>query len=478
MSSWKRVLLVSSLAGLLVGCGDDGPGFADAGPGSRSWLIPAADKLDILFVVDNSDSMAEEQDRLAGDLPALFDRLQGPAGVPDLHVGIISTDVGAHPDIPGCMAPGDDGALQSAFDPDDGSCNDGTVSLDGKFASSAPSDTPGTRETNYTGNLTDVLGCMIKLGTGGCGFEQPLEAVRLAFENPDNAGFLRTDAVLAVVFVTDEDDCSASDPDMFDPAQTGVDSPLGPLASFRCFEFGVECNPDDPRALGEKLDCVPRQDSPYMPHTDEYADFVKALKPDPTQLVVAGIVGLDSGGPDEPLVVVEEDRVTGPTFDLEPACVLTDSSGSGGERVITQAAPAVRMRAFLEAFPGRNALTSICAEDAGNALDDVGTRVARAVGQRWCLSPDVDLAPGVPGVQDACQVRELRFDGDEVVDNTPLDKCTSATPAPDELPCWQLVSASDRCDAEASVELVIRRAGPPLDGVLPGTLVDVSCSLD
>ncbi|HWN70895.1 MAG TPA: hypothetical protein VNM90_24805, partial [Haliangium sp.] len=228
MCSWKQVLLASSLAGLLVGCGGDGSGPGDPAPGTRSWLIPAADKLDILFVVDDSDSMIEEQERLAGDLSALFDRLQGPTGLPDLHVGVISTDVGTPAAIPGCLAPGDDGALQSAFDPGDGSCNDGTLSLDGKFVSDAPSDTTGTRETNYTGSLTDVLGCMVKLGTDGCGFEQPLEAVRLAFESPDNAGFLRTDAVLAVVFLTDEDDCSAFDPAMFDPSQTSLDSPLGP----------------------------------------------------------------------------------------------------------------------------------------------------------------------------------------------------------------------------------------------------------
>jgi hypothetical protein len=135
MSSWKQVLLASVLASglatLLVACGDDGPGAPDAGPGSRNWAIPASDKLDILFVVDNSDSMAEEQERLADDLSLLFDRLQGPAGLPDLHVGIISTDMGIRGDLPGCEAPGDDGVLQSAFDQTDSSCNDGTVSLDG-----------------------------------------------------------------------------------------------------------------------------------------------------------------------------------------------------------------------------------------------------------------------------------------------------------------------------------------------------------
>jgi hypothetical protein len=314
---------------------------------------------------------------------------------------------------------------------------------------------------------------MIELGTGGCGFEQPLEAMRRAFANPANYGFLRKDAVLALVFVTDEDDCSSFDAAMFDPAQSGLDSPLGPLASFRCFEFGVQCNPDDPRALGEKLDCVPRQDSPYMPHPEGYAELLKSFTPAPRQIVVAGIVGLDPGGPDEPLVVVEEDRVIGTVFDLEPACVLTDSSGSGGERVITEAAPAVRLRAFLDEFPDRNALTSICAEDAGNALEDVGSLLARAVAQRWCLDAEVDLVPSVPGVQDSCQVIEQRYGGSIVVDDKTLERCTSATPAPGELPCWRLVSQSDLCDAD-TIELVIQRAEP----VASGTVIDVRCAVE
>ena len=35
--------------------------------------------------------------------------------------------------------------------------------------------------------------------------------------NPENEGFLRDDAFLAVIFVADEDDCSAFSRGVFDP---------------------------------------------------------------------------------------------------------------------------------------------------------------------------------------------------------------------------------------------------------------------
>lgn len=479
MKSWQRVLIACSTIGLLAGCGDDDPGVPDAGapdasapdasaPAPLQRTIPAADKLDILFVVDDTSGMAEAQRRLAADLPALFGRLQGQAGLPDLHVGIVSTNLGAHPDIPGCRpADSDDGALQFAFTTTDPACADGTLAIDGNFLRDAPA-AAGMRATNYTGELTQVLSCMIPLGVDGCGFEQPLAAMRRAFENPINAGFLRTDAVLAVVFLAGEDDCSAMETDVFDPAVGGQNSILGPLSSFRCFEFGVECTPDDARALGEKSECAPREDSPYMFAVDELVSSLTGIKPDPQQIVVAGILGVDPASPDAPPVVVERESMVGGTiFALEPACQLTDGAGT----VVADADPAVRLRAFLDAFPGRNAQASICGRELSGALDSVGALFSRAVDQRWCLSQDVDRAPGMPGIQHACQVRELRYQDGSVVDEAPLAACSSETPPAGELPCWQLAAPSARCPGDAPVELVIRRDQAPADG----SLIEIRC---
>jgi hypothetical protein len=447
---------------------DAEPPPIDAGAPMVQKTVAAADKLDLLIVVDDSESMKDEQISLAANFPIMIDRLQSQAGLPDIHVGIVSTDMGADPRIPDCGPDdSDDGELQSAFtnDPAFPQCSGGSLALDGTFIRDAPSATGG-RITNYSGDLAGVFACMAVLGIDGCGFEQPLEAMRRAFENPLNAGFLREDAALAVIVLSDEDDCSAFDQAMYDPTITGKETTLGPLDSFRCFEFGVECTPDEPRLLGAKYECKPRENSRYMYAVEDYVNYLRGLKADPQQIVVAGIVGVDPLTPDEPLEVILETKQTGEVFSLVPTCQVMDDAGS----VIAKATSAVRLRAFLDAFPSRNALSSICEQDLTAAMDIAGTLIGRTLGQRWCLPADVDRVPGVPGIQHTCQVSELGYDGDATP--TPLAACSSSTPDPGELPCWHLVAPSSRCEVEAPVELVIRRAAAP-----PSTaLIDVSCN--
>lgn len=443
----------------------------DAGPQPVQRTIAVADKVDILFVIDDTFRMTPAQRRLADGLPSLFDSLPGQSGLPDLHVGVISTDLAAHPTVLNCGADdNDNGALQSSFtdDPNFPQCSDDSLAIDGAFIRDAP-DPASARVTNYTGDLTDVLSCMVVLGENGCGFEQPLAAMRRAFENPINAGFLRSDAMLAVVFFSEEDDCSAFDPAMYDPTMNSKDGPLGPFDSFRCFEFGVECDPDAPRVLGDKLACKPREDSSYIYDVNQYVDFLRGLKPDPQQIVVAGLVGVDLGAPDAPLEVITELKPLGEVFSLVPACEVMGTDINDEPVVVSSAAPAVRLRAVLDAFPGRSALGSVCDEDPTGALGSVGGLIARSLEQRWCLPADVDRMSDVPGVQDACEVREQSYDGDTLVDTTALARCTSNT-----LPCWQFVFPSDRCTIEAPVELVIQRPGP----APANAMIEVRCNLD
>src|SRR5262249_61835581 len=104
----------------------------------------------------------------------------------------------------------------------------------------------------FSVTIAQVYFCTADLGASGVGFEQPLEAVRAPLGDPmgdtahhipsrtppaGNAGFLRDNAFLAVIFITNEDDSSATpDSAMFDPNQNSNSDPLGPLASFRCTE--------------------------------------------------------------------------------------------------------------------------------------------------------------------------------------------------------------------------------------------------
>jgi hypothetical protein len=98
--------------------------------------------------------------------------------------------------------------------------------------------------------LEDVFSCLATaVGVAGCGEEHQLQAVRVALNpqsfNQQNVGFLRADAYLAIVLITDEDDCSAS-PDnsqndnMFD--MIGRRDP-NDNTSLRCAAISVAASP-------------------------------------------------------------------------------------------------------------------------------------------------------------------------------------------------------------------------------------------
>ena len=81
---------------------------------------------------------------------------------------------------------------------------------------------------------------MASVGDQGCGFEHQLEAAYRALHDciPREPASCAPTRFLAVVFVTDEDDCSA-------PTNTICSSrrpaTYGTLHSFRCTQYGVAC---------------------------------------------------------------------------------------------------------------------------------------------------------------------------------------------------------------------------------------------
>src|SRR5206468_1737842 len=126
----------------------------------------------------------------------------------NLHIGVATSDLGtsavgdampgpALPGTGGCMGTGKDGELQTSS-----MIGPGNFILD-------VGNSDGSRSVNYTGTLASTFSAVASVGTAGCGFEQTLEAVQRALANTTaNAGFLRPNANLAVVILSDEDDCS------------------------------------------------------------------------------------------------------------------------------------------------------------------------------------------------------------------------------------------------------------------------------
>jgi hypothetical protein len=408
------------------------------GGGSFWYAYPEAwrARYDLLLVIDDSGSMSEEQAQLQSQLGALFARLNvDPRQAPNLHVGVTSTNLGTAPyehtyclpaDADGgrllgreCLAPGNPGYLIDVApegcaitrDPDTGEClaHDCTqahcdaVEPGTLLAADAYSGCPRCR--NHAEGIADALSCMAGLGASGCGFEQPLEAMRLALDDhPENAGFLREDSFLTVLFLTDEDDCSAADPRLFDAS----DLSLGPLSSFRCFEQGVTCDVNDRDTPGPRTGCVPREDPESLLHpVSRYVDFLGGLR-DPLLLSVAAIAGPVNDG----AASVSQDASGWPQ--LDPTC--TAASGT--------ATPAFRLAALARAFNTPDALawafTSICSATYVSALDGLGEDLRRmsataCTGYPLAGCADPAAAHGEPGdgnvCNDAClpqcEVREV-----------------------------------------------------------------------
>lgn len=456
------------------------PGYSKQEP----KVIPPEERdVDILFLIDNSDSMDEEQQSLTENFPRFIARLEEiEGGLPNVHIGIISSNVGAHPGIPGCTpADSDEGRLQFAFVNDDPRCADGTLSLDGKYIEDVVvNEETGERRRNYTGNLGDVFSCMARLGVGGCGFEGQLESIRQALTSPENEGFLREDAYLAIIIITDEDDCSASDQGLFDPTITAPDSTLGPLDSFRCFEFGVQCRPDGPRVPGDKTECVPRPDSPYMPDVQKYVDFVTGLKPRLDRIIVAGVIGYDQENPDEPVTVEKlqwmEHGETVERFSLVPACQVyeLDEDGNETDEIESRATPGVRLRYFLEQFPETHStIQTICQRDLRSALDRIAELLQKTLGNRFCLTSDVFIREATADVPPYdCSVSDVDATGRETV----LPHCDRTDGDPSRVPCWFIRRNEAECApaGEPFQELVVERGDTPASGY---TNVIVQCAV-
>jgi hypothetical protein len=450
-SGFTTLLAGTVTVALLAGCPSREVAKVDPKPtkeGQSSIPVEINRDIDILFVIDNSGSMAEEQASLAANFGRFINVLENiEGGLPNVHLGIVSTDTGAGPfNISGCSGNGDNGTLQSA---PRGACDPPS----GAFIQDLD-DGSGGRVKNYTGALTDTFTCIARLGIDGCGFEQPLESARRALNgsNPANQGFLRPDAFLAIIFITDEDDCSTSDSGMFDTGDTTVADPLGPLSSFRCFEFGVDCDVgnDDRRAPGPRQDCRPRTDSQYMFDPQEYVTFFKGLKADPNQVIVAGIIGNPTP------VTVGTNDMNNP--ELEPSCV----SASG------EADPGVRMAWFLDQFPQRNTVTTICNDDLSDALILIAELLRKVIGNP-CILGDIDTDPDTAGVQEECTASDVRFKGTDRQEETIIPKCDNVG---GQQPCWRLIEDAQCTDTATGLALEIDRGGA---SVPTGTEVVFRC---
>jgi hypothetical protein len=188
----------------LVACGpsnrgDDGVGGGDDGGGSDggSQETRACNKMDIVFVVDDSASMEQEQSNLATNFPMFASAIQAfttSAGEHlDFRIGITTTGRDLHYAPVGPITLPDEHGPNGAFEMQAG-CGANRW-LD-----------------NTDAMLSHDLACRANVGIAGASQEMPLLMTKRAVVDriADNTqtGFVRPDALLAVVMITDEDDSS------------------------------------------------------------------------------------------------------------------------------------------------------------------------------------------------------------------------------------------------------------------------------
>jgi hypothetical protein len=426
---------------VLSGCAlldsQSGPSSQDPGGGGNRKVLgdfsaSATRELDLLFVIDNSATMADEQRLLTDAFPRLLDDLRANSGgLPSLHIGVVSSNVGvSFEGVKGCPPGGDRGRLQSSPRLPGCSAPNGLWIVDEEQPG-------GPRMQNYAGSLRDVFACIATLGTEGCGFEQHLESMRQSFNtsNGENQGFLRPQAKLAVILVADEDDCSARDPEVFEPQNPE----LGPMSSFRCTEYGVLCEGRPlERTVTSYQSCTPRGDS-FLAHPEEYAAFLKTLRPATDSLYVAAIAG-----PTDPF-----------TTQPMPGTGFVELAPSWGDAV-----PAVRLKSFVDQFPGRGLFAPLC-----SGFQSFLSSVARdlAVTHTQCLTADPrDNEKQEPD----CTVIEIYPSGG----SRQLQSCDRSPQ-----PCYRWGFDTEGCTAtKRGLSLLVERGGSTPD---PGTHVVVECVL-
>lgn len=385
--------------------------------------INPIDKVDLLMVVDNSPSMKDEQNKLREQLPRLVQVLATgdlqagqPAGTPglgepdfptlsSLRVGVITPDLGTNP-VMVCPNPvGDDAELINTISADSApGCSDWLT----KFIELNPRQASNQEQLDFG----TQAGCVATTGQGGCGYEQQLEALLKSvtpansnitppFANTDGKGdinnFVREDSLLVVLLVTDEEDCSTPNAEVFNPSSTTLRVSLPAefdgknTSNYRCTAFANE-----------------------LFNVERYVKNLLELRADPGNLVFAAITGIpqDLGGDNFTAMLDSPAMQYEPTINMEfgdvelkSACVSSDG--------MQNAAPARRIVEVARGLSQGNdvgeagvTVQSICADSFAPALNEV----LEIVGNKLNVCLPRELNPNAAGFV-TCDIIETLPEG-------------------------------------------------------------------
>jgi hypothetical protein len=298
---------------------------------TETYRIPGQSAYDLLIVVDTSEATCALQAGFASEVAALVAALEPPSGAPlDYRIAVTDGTLASSgafrrgPPPPGSACPSVPGPVCAEFvEPATGTFAFGEVLGPDDVRQGLGDESPGSR-------LERMMACLLAPQRSGPGVSKGLEAMRLALSCDAEGGdagafaaccaegvfdptcpgtpapdFLRPDATLVVVFLSDGDDCSTpsdnpgaandavcrhgpEEPDAFaDPEFCGDSTPeacrrreCGALDQRAC--HARYCALDTPtRDL-----CVWRRDEVLSPVAD-YVGFLRGIRPNLSQTVVA-----------------------------------------------------------------------------------------------------------------------------------------------------------------------------------------------
>jgi len=366
-SLWTVTLLMA------VGChdGDLAPPTLDLSLGPPAQK----DKVDILFVIENigsSPQTAELKNRFA-ELVKIIQTF-GKASPVSYHIGVVTPDLGIGQAVLGggqCHPGGDGAKLQALGRAADTTCKPPTGGA--RFIDY--DQIHGTDNLPAGQDLATTFGCIASVGDNGCGFQQLLEASYRALHDPipENAGFLRDDALLVVFYLVDKDDCSAPpDTDLGDPSY----AIYGGFSALRCMHFGVVCgDPPTPVAVAPSPEpltsCRPMTaaEGTKLIDVQKYIDWwtlpasMGGVKADPRDVILAAI-----RPPPSPVSFSLLLRCGAPPLGdciwLNPSCRAPQNAPRYGD-------PAVRLSTVVSAV-ATSQQTSSCDASYQSALQSLG----------------------------------------------------------------------------------------------------------
>jgi len=196
------------------------------GPADDGGSTEGCEKVDFLFVIDNSSSMGDNQDSLITSFPGFISSIQNTlTDAQDYHIMVVDTDAqwGGEcaflcaaffnmcpeiPEYPCGIMPEECNATLGA----------GVVHTMASDAPNVPCDfSTGARYMDTTEpDLTAAFQCSAKVGSDGDSSERQMGAMVNALSNDltqpgaCNEGFVRQDAILVVTVITDEEDVTSN----------------------------------------------------------------------------------------------------------------------------------------------------------------------------------------------------------------------------------------------------------------------------